>query len=152
MSTESAFGSRPRFVCWSRYAIRRSLTRSWNHGASEKKRDRLVLSALSSTQRVLLARLWLSRTIRHVKSCWKWRHWHRFSKRSRKMSAWAVTMGAGATMGSCMSRLPFHPEDGIGPKSITLTPEMAKYNSRVPERREIEVTQLINDEAESAPE
>ena len=34
-------------------------------------------------------------------------------------------------MGSCMRRLPFHPEDGLGPKSITLTPEMAKYNSRV---------------------
>ena len=47
------------------------------------------------------------------------------------MSAWAVTMGAGATMGSCMRRLPFHPEDGIGPKSITLTPAMAKHNSRV---------------------
>jgi hypothetical protein len=27
--------------------------------------------------------------------------------------------------------LPFHPEDGLGPKSITLTPEMAKHNSRV---------------------
>src|SRR5258706_11079420 len=47
------------------------------------------------------------------------------------MSAWAATMGAGATMGSCMRRLPFHPEDGIGPKCIVLTPEMAKYNSRV---------------------
>src|SRR4030095_11906327 len=40
-------------------------------------------------------------------------------------------MGAGATMGSCMRRLPFHPEDGLGPKSITLTPEMAKHNRRV---------------------
>jgi antitoxin component YwqK of YwqJK toxin-antitoxin module len=29
-----------------------------------------------------------------------------------------------------MRRLPFHPEDGIGPKCIVLTPEMAKYNSR----------------------
>src|SRR5207244_12120830 len=46
------------------------------------------------------------------------------------MSAWAVTMGAGATMGSCIRRLPFHPEDGIGPKSITLTTAMAKHNSR----------------------
>src|SRR5574341_927897 len=34
-------------------------------------------------------------------------------------------------MGSCMRRLPFHPEDGIGPKSITVTPAMAKHNSRV---------------------
>jgi hypothetical protein len=34
-------------------------------------------------------------------------------------------------MGSCMRRVPFHPEDGIGPKSITLTLEMAKYNSGV---------------------
>ena len=33
-------------------------------------------------------------------------------------------------MGSGMRRLPFHPEDGIGPKCIVLTPEMAKYNSR----------------------
>src|SRR5712692_1700721 len=47
------------------------------------------------------------------------------------MSAWAVTMGAGVTMGSCMRRLPFHTEDRVGPKSITLTPEMAKHNSRV---------------------
>ena len=46
------------------------------------------------------------------------------------MSAWAVTMGAGATMGSCMRRLPFHPKNGIGPKSITLTSEIAKHNSR----------------------
>ena len=30
-----------------------------------------------------------------------------------------------------MRRLPFHPEDGIGPKSITLTSEIAKHNSRV---------------------
>src|SRR5882672_11309246 len=44
------------------------------------------------------------------------------------MSAWAVTMGAGETIGSCMRGLPFHPEDGIGPKSITVTPEMAKHN------------------------
>src|SRR4029434_11231793 len=34
-------------------------------------------------------------------------------------------------MGSCMRRLPFHPEDRLGPKSITLTPEMAKHNSRI---------------------
>src|SRR5439155_12729473 len=44
------------------------------------------------------------------------------------MSAWAVTMGAGATIGSCMRGLPCHPEDGLGPKSITVTPEMAKHN------------------------
>src|SRR5206468_11133542 len=31
---------------------------------------------------------------------------------------------------SCMRRLPFHPEDGIGPKSITWTPAMAKHNCR----------------------
>ena len=36
-------------------------------GRFEKKRDRFVLSALSSTQRVMLARLLLSRTIRPVK-------------------------------------------------------------------------------------
>jgi PilZ domain len=30
-----------------------------------------------------------------------------------------------------MRRLPFHPEDGLGPKSITLAPEMAKHNRRV---------------------
>jgi len=42
---------------------------TWNHGASEKKRDRLVLSALSSTQRVMFARLLLSRTISPVKEC-----------------------------------------------------------------------------------
>src|SRR5215813_1158018 len=47
------------------------------------------------------------------------------------MFAWAVTMGAGATMGSCIRRLPFHPKEGVGPKSITLTSEMAKYNYRV---------------------
>src|SRR6266436_10166899 len=47
------------------------------------------------------------------------------------MSAWAVTRGAGATMGSCMRCLPFHPEDRRGPKSITVTPETAKHNSRV---------------------
>src|SRR5215831_4519164 len=46
------------------------------------------------------------------------------------MSAWVVTMGAGATMGSCMRRGPFHPKDGIGPKSIILVPKIAKYNSR----------------------
>src|SRR5262245_48270057 len=40
-------------------------------------------------------------------------------------------MGAGATMGSCISRLPFHPKEGVGPKSITVTSEMAKHNSRV---------------------
>src|SRR5882724_6208523 len=47
------------------------------------------------------------------------------------MSAWAVTMGAGATMGSCMRPLPFHAGGGKGPESITWTPAMAKYNSRV---------------------
>src|SRR4051812_19179389 len=47
------------------------------------------------------------------------------------MSAWAVTRGAGVTMGSCMRHLPFHLEDGRGPKSITLMAEMAKHNSRV---------------------
>src|SRR5438270_13215133 len=47
------------------------------------------------------------------------------------MSAWAVTMGAGVTMGSCMSYLPFHAGGGRGPKSITWTPAMAKHNSRV---------------------
>src|SRR5262249_7621153 len=50
------------------------------------------------------------------------------------MSAWAVTRGAGATMGSCMRCLPFHPEDRRGPKSITVTPETAKHNSRVPKQ------------------
>jgi hypothetical protein len=34
-------------------------------------------------------------------------------------------------MGSCMRRLPFHPEDWIGPKNIMLTPQMAKHNRRV---------------------
>src|SRR5438132_5626913 len=47
------------------------------------------------------------------------------------MFAWAVTMGAGVTMGSCMSHLPFHAGGGRGPKSITWTPAMAKHNSRV---------------------
>src|SRR6478736_1768757 len=47
------------------------------------------------------------------------------------MSAWAVTMGAGATMGSCMRHLPFHAGGERGPESITWTPAMAKYNSRV---------------------
>src|SRR2546428_10397163 len=47
------------------------------------------------------------------------------------MSAWAVTMGAGATMGSCMRPLPFHAGGRRGPESITWTPAMAKYNSRV---------------------
>src|SRR5437879_2652860 len=54
------------------------------------------------------------------------------------MSAWVVTMGAGAMMGSCIRRLPFHPKDGIGPESITVTSEMAKHNSRalIPMRRQ----------------
>jgi len=39
---------------------------SWNHGASEKKRERLVVSALSSTPQVIWGRLVLSRTIRSV--------------------------------------------------------------------------------------
>src|SRR6266705_1556050 len=47
------------------------------------------------------------------------------------MSAWAVTMGAGATMGSCMSHLPFHAGGGRGHESITWTPAMAKHNSRI---------------------
>jgi hypothetical protein len=34
-------------------------------------------------------------------------------------------------MGSCMSHLPFHAGGGRGPKSITWTPAMPKYNSRV---------------------
>src|SRR6516165_9778810 len=46
------------------------------------------------------------------------------------MSAWAVTMGAGATMGSCMRHLPFHAGGGRGSEGITWTPAMAKYNSR----------------------
>jgi hypothetical protein len=41
--------------------------RGSNQGASGKNRERLVLSALSSTQRVMFARLLLSRTIRPVK-------------------------------------------------------------------------------------
>src|SRR5262249_17428986 len=45
-------------------------------------------------------------------------------------SAWAVTMGAGATMGSCMRHLPFHAGGGRGSEGITWTPAMAKYNSR----------------------
>ena len=40
-------------------------------------------------------------------------------------------MGAGAMIGSCMRGLPCHPEDGLGPKSITVTPEMAKHNRGV---------------------
>jgi len=40
-------------------------------------------------------------------------------------------MGAGATMGSCIRCLPFHPKEGVGPKSITVTSEMAKHNRRV---------------------
>src|SRR5499425_3647188 len=47
------------------------------------------------------------------------------------MSAWVVTMGAGATMGSCIRRLPFHPKERLGPKSITWASEMAKHNSGV---------------------
>src|SRR2546428_2958821 len=50
------------------------------------------------------------------------------------MSAWAVTMGAGVTMGSCMRHLPFHAGGGRGPKSITWTPAMAKHNCRVVDR------------------
>ena len=34
-------------------------------------------------------------------------------------------------MGSCIRRLPFHPKEGVGPKSITGTSEMAKHNGRV---------------------
>src|SRR4029434_9732799 len=45
------------------------------------------------------------------------------------MSAWVVTMGAGATMGSCIRRLSFHPKEWLGPKSITWASEMAKHNS-----------------------
>src|SRR5215475_12680250 len=45
------------------------------------------------------------------------------------MSAWVVTMGAGATMGSCIRRLPFHRKERLGPKSITWASEMAKHNS-----------------------
>src|SRR4030095_14839603 len=47
------------------------------------------------------------------------------------MSAWVVTMGAGATMGSCIRRLPFHPKERLGPQSITGASEMAKHNSGV---------------------
>src|SRR5215471_13321252 len=47
------------------------------------------------------------------------------------MSAWVVTMGAGATMGSCIRRLPFHPKEQLGPQSITWASEMAKHNSGV---------------------
>src|SRR4029453_1192493 len=47
------------------------------------------------------------------------------------MSAWVVTMGAGATMGSCIRRLSFHPKEWLGPKSITWASEMAKHNSGV---------------------
>src|SRR5678809_566621 len=47
------------------------------------------------------------------------------------MSAWVVTMGAGATMGSCIRRLPFHPKERLGPQSITWASEMAKHNSGV---------------------
>src|SRR4029450_9914181 len=47
------------------------------------------------------------------------------------MSAWVVTMGAGATMGSCIRRWPFHPKEWLGPKSITWASEMAKHNSGV---------------------
>src|SRR4029434_7139447 len=50
------------------------------------------------------------------------------------MSAWVVTMGAGATMGSCIRRLSFHPKEWLGPKSITWASEMAKHNSGVTER------------------
>ena len=35
-------------------------------------------------------------------------------------------------MGSCRRRGPFHSKDGIGPKSITLVPKIATYNSRDP--------------------
>src|SRR4029434_10299510 len=49
------------------------------------------------------------------------------------MSAWVVTMGAGATMGSCIRRLPFHPKERLGPQSITWASEMAKHNSGVAE-------------------
>src|SRR5712692_9523786 len=48
------------------------------------------------------------------------------------MSAWAVTRGAGATIGSCIGHVPFHAEVcGIGPKGIMSKPEIAKHNSRV---------------------
>src|SRR6516164_2897878 len=50
------------------------------------------------------------------------------------MSAWVVTMGAGATMGSCIRRLPFHPKERLGPQSITWASEMAKHNSGVTTR------------------
>ena len=46
-------------------------------------------------------------------------------------AAWVVTMGAGATMGSCIRRLPFHPKERLGPQSITWASEMAKHNSGV---------------------
>src|SRR6266852_2302319 len=39
--------------------------------------------------------------------------------------------GSGSHDWKLHEMLPFDPEDGIGPKSITLTPEMAKHNSRV---------------------
>src|SRR5713101_8024745 len=61
------------------------------YGASEKKWARFVLSALSKTQRAMLARVLLGRTIRPVRQFSKCQNWHRFSKRSRQASAWAVT-------------------------------------------------------------
>jgi hypothetical protein len=48
---------------------RRSWTRSGHHGAAEKKRERVVLSALASPPRVRCARLLLARTSSPVKSC-----------------------------------------------------------------------------------
>jgi hypothetical protein len=36
-------------------------------------------------------------------------------------------------MGSCIRRLPFHPKERLGPKSITWASEMAKHNSGVTE-------------------
>jgi len=121
----------PRTACggWSSAALRRALPGSWHHGASEQKRARVVVAALSRTQRVMCARRLLSRPIRPVKACCTWRNGHRCSQRARKMSAGVVTRGAGATLGSGRSRLPLHPKEWLGPQRITWASEMAKHNS-----------------------
>jgi hypothetical protein len=58
--------------------------------------------------------------------------------------------GSGSYDGKLHETLPFDPEDGMGPKSITLIPEMAKHNSRVIEWFRIDDIQLIEVDASAA--
>ena len=75
----------------------------------EKKRERLVWSALSSTQRVMLARSFVVQDDQTCQVMLENGETGTDSQRDREDVRVAVTMGAGVPMGSCMSLCPFTP-------------------------------------------